>query len=63
MNAVHEPMDGTKDSVPVTAAAKKAAVAVEGGYLMGENDRRAVEIGPVLEEILRNHWEHWGLND
>lgn len=28
-----------------------------------ENDRRATEVGPVLEEILRGHWEHWGLNE
>jgi hypothetical protein len=28
-----------------------------------ENERRATEMGPVLEEILRSHWEHWGLND
>lgn len=27
--------------------------------------RRATEIGPVLEEILQVHchWRHWGLND
>lgn len=28
-----------------------------------ENQRRATEIGPVLEGILQNHWRHWGLND
>jgi len=31
-----------------------------------ENQRRATEIGPVLEEILQEHWDHWrhwGLND
>ncbi|HXF09755.1 MAG TPA: hypothetical protein VN625_03145 [Desulfuromonadaceae bacterium] len=28
-----------------------------------ENARRATEIGPVLEEILHDHWKHWGLND
>jgi len=30
---------------------------------MDENEKRATEIGPVMEEILRSHWEHWGLND
>ena len=25
--------------------------------------QRATVIGPVLEEILRSHWEHWGLNE
>lgn len=29
----------------------------------GGNSQRATEIGPVLEEILRSHWEHWGLNE
>lgn len=29
----------------------------------GENTKRATEIGPVLEEILHSHWEHWGLNE
>jgi hypothetical protein len=24
---------------------------------------RAQVVGPVLEEILQSHWEHWGLND
>lgn len=28
-----------------------------------DNQRRATEIGPVLEEILQEHWRHWGLND
>jgi hypothetical protein len=26
-------------------------------------EQRATVMGPVLEEILRSHWEHWGLND
>lgn len=26
-------------------------------------EQRATVTGPVLEEILRSHWEHWGLND
>jgi len=26
-------------------------------------EKRATVTGPVLEEILRPHWEHWGLND
>jgi hypothetical protein len=25
--------------------------------------QRATVMGPVLEEILQSHWEHWGLND
>ena len=25
-----------------------------------DNQRRATEIGPVLEEILQEHWRHWG---
>jgi hypothetical protein len=28
-----------------------------------DNQRRATEIGPVLEDILQEHWRHWGLND
>ena len=28
-----------------------------------DNQRRATEIGPVLEEILQEHWRHWGLNE
>jgi hypothetical protein len=28
-----------------------------------DNQRRATEIGPVLENILQGHWRHWGLND
>ncbi|MDR3458179.1 MAG: hypothetical protein P4N60_12075 [Verrucomicrobiae bacterium] len=28
-----------------------------------DNQRRSTEIGPVLEEILQEHWRHWGLND
>ncbi len=26
-------------------------------------EKRATEIGPVLEAILENHWRHWGLNE
>jgi hypothetical protein len=26
-------------------------------------EQRATVIGPVLEEILQPHWEHWGLNE
>jgi hypothetical protein len=29
----------------------------------GENEKRATEIGPVLEEILHSHWDYWGLNE
>jgi len=28
-----------------------------------DNEKRATEIGPVLEEILHSHWNPWGLND
>ncbi|HEX7651944.1 MAG TPA: hypothetical protein VF607_00465 [Verrucomicrobiae bacterium] len=28
-----------------------------------ENDRRATEIGPVLQKMLDEQWRHWGLND
>jgi uncharacterized protein YggE len=28
-----------------------------------ENQRRATEIGPVLEAILQNPWCHWGPDD
>jgi hypothetical protein len=28
-----------------------------------ENQRRATEIGPVLESILQNPWCHWGPDD
>lgn len=27
------------------------------------NEKRATEIGPVLEEILHSHWDRWGLNE
>jgi hypothetical protein len=30
---------------------------------MRDIQRRATEIGPVLEEILQEHWRHWGLNE
>ena len=26
-------------------------------------EKRATEIGPVLEAILADHWRHWGLNE
>jgi len=26
-------------------------------------EQRATIMGPVLEEILQPHWEHWGLNE
>jgi hypothetical protein len=26
-------------------------------------EQRATVMGPVLEEILQSHWEHWGLNE
>jgi len=62
MNAVHDKMD--KDSVPAINLVKQETVtAGEAGIGQGENDKRATEIGPVLEEILQSHWEHWGLND
>jgi hypothetical protein len=37
--------------------------ATQTGVAQDENAKRATEIGPVLEEILHSHWEHWGLND
>ena len=32
-------------------------------HAVRDNQRRATEIGPVLEDILQEHWRHWGLND
>jgi hypothetical protein len=37
----------------------KSAVA-ELEIAMDNNDKRATEVGPVLEEILHARWNHWG---
>ena len=63
-----------KDVPEMRSSTEKPVVMVRGdgvgegrdvmtGTGLDENDRRATEIGPVLEEILQTHWEHWGLND
>jgi len=28
-----------------------------------ENQKRATQMGPVLNGILHSHWDHWGLNE
>ncbi|MBW8864681.1 MAG: hypothetical protein JF609_07115 [Verrucomicrobia bacterium] len=59
-----------KDTKQITAgnemkliAANTRTATEQADRHVHENQRRATEIGPVLEGILRNHWRHWGLND
>jgi len=64
MEQVPEMRNDTKNagvSVEIQAAGKGRAVIT--ATAAGENERRATEIGPLLEEILHTHWEHWGIND
>jgi len=61
MNAVRQTVGGTNDPVPEERSA--VTETTNGEMEQGNNDRRATEVGPVLEEILRSHWQHWGLND
>lgn len=62
MEQVPDMGSGTKDS-RVNVQVKVGETGGVTGTLSDDNERRATEIGPVLEEILRTHWEHWGLND
>lgn len=65
MNSVRTIADETKNS------GVKVQMEFDGVKLLAdkprgaadENERRATEIGPVLEEILHGHWNHRGLDD
>ena len=67
MNAVRKHVDDAKE-----INSEKGIALVLGGptmavekskYTVDEIQKRATEVGPVLEEMLHSHWEHWGLNE
>ena len=60
----------TVDTKQITGGAEMKQIAFglltadeEAERHVRENDRRLSEIGPVLEEILQNHWRYWGPNE
>jgi len=66
MNQILKIMDDAKQitgKVQMTLTSGTGSVAEGVERAEHENHRRATEIGPVLEEILQNHWRHWGLNE
>ena len=67
MNAVRKVVDDAnetnrKENVKLIGSGM-VVVVEKSKYTLDEIQKRATEVGPVLEEMLHSHWEHWGLND
>jgi hypothetical protein len=65
MNSVRTMTDETKDSgVNVRMGFENVKLLLDEPRGAGDEiERRATEVGPVLEEILHSHWDCWKLDD